>query len=850
MKPALTTLMISLLAVWPPPAARGQSVVYVDDSTVGANDGTSWSDAFRDLQAALDAVEASQGAITEIWVASGIYIPTKRTDPEDPRSATFAMVNGVSMYGGFAGTESSIDEREIDANPTILSGDLNGDDGPDFSNYDENVWHVVTAKDINSRTVFDGFTASGGNAPSQCGDGGGGGMVVQDGCPLIRNCIFSDHVSAYGGCTGGVEGARGGALRIDRSADHADPCVLEIEHSAIVRNRAAILGGGMFIRNAQVSLLGCRVSSNSASGGGGIALDGDSELWIESCSFENNTSQSNGGALLVENEASERPRVRTNVSNCSFVGNTSSWSGGGIYHLNGGLQLDRCDFLDNSAVLGGAVLVLGGELETTGCRFVTNNASEGGALSLVKSKRLLIATSSFENNSALGAGGAISTIDQEGSASLHQLNFVINNAEYGGAAYFHGEYVQLRDSTFYKNRATRDGGGMYVATWSGLEVDNVTFANNQAARGGAALVPFRSSIFGSNFEGNQADQEGGALFTSSEFRAQDCVFAQNSAGAEGGAAFILGSSEFNRCDFRSNVATRGGGVFASWSLFRAADCIFDNNNAIIGGGVAGDDSPLLFERCRVTNNKAEVGGGVSVSGGIAQLASCLLVGNTSTFFGGAAAGGTGTLDILNSTVAHNSAGSLGGGIIGGDDTVVTNSIFWGNVVDPHGDAWGDETAQIEGIERVEISYSNIEGWTGLYGGDGNLGADPIFVLPDDPDGRIGPLQANFRLRSNSPCLNAGSSELLENTFWDPPPARLDLDGNPRVLCQNVDMGAYEFGVAGDMDCDLDFDLADFAQWDECAHGPGEAADCPAFDTDGDGDLDLHDLAGLFALPIP
>lgn len=63
-----------------------------------------------------------------------------------------------------------------------------------------------------------------------------------------------------------------------------------------------------------------------------------------------------------------------------------------------------------------------------------------------------------------------------------------------------------------------------------------------------------------------------------------------------------------------------------------------------------------------------------------------------------------------------------------------------------------------------------------------------------------------------------------------------------MLCKFVDMGAYEFGVAGDMDCDQLVDLDDFALWSECAFGPGTPSPCPSFDSDGDGDVDLADFA--------
>jgi hypothetical protein len=125
---------------------------YVKELGSGAKDGTSWDDAFDSIQDAIDA--ASPGG--EIWVAAGTYVPgTLRTD-------TFQLKTGVALYGGFNGTETLRDERDWEANVTILSGDINGDD-VGFTNNGENVYHVVSAVGADGATI-DGFTIAGGNA--------------------------------------------------------------------------------------------------------------------------------------------------------------------------------------------------------------------------------------------------------------------------------------------------------------------------------------------------------------------------------------------------------------------------------------------------------------------------------------------------------------------------------------------------------------------------------------------------------------------------------------------------------------------------------------------------------------
>lgn len=265
----------------------------------------------------------------------------------------------------------------------------------------------------------------------------------------------------------------------------------------------------------------------------------------------------------------------------------------------------------------------------------------------------------------------------------------------------------------------------------------------------------------------------------------------------------------------------------------------------------------MLDRCRVARNEAVIGGGVAAFEGNPdlQLVSSLFADNWASAYGGGIAAGEGELSVRNCTITNNRAGALGAGMIVGRDTAIANSIVWGNIVDPSGEeVWTDEVAQIDGIEFADIQYSDVQGWSGAYGGDGNIGLNPLFVEPVDPDGFYGPLEPDYRLKADSPCINAGLTETIDWGIWDPSPPYLDLDNKPRELCKFVDMGAYEFGLLGDVDCNLLVDLADFAHWSTCVTGPdskvGLLPGCEAFDSDGDSDIDLRDLAGFLQVFSP
>ena len=136
------TAVVAVLMCLPAWAA----VVYVTPSGAGsAADGTSWGNALAGT--ALSGAIGNAAAGTEFWVAAGSYLPSAST------SFTFTLKTGVSLYGGFAGNETSRDQRNISGNITVLSGDLNGNNTADAGDCTT----VVTATNI-TNTTLDGFS--------------------------------------------------------------------------------------------------------------------------------------------------------------------------------------------------------------------------------------------------------------------------------------------------------------------------------------------------------------------------------------------------------------------------------------------------------------------------------------------------------------------------------------------------------------------------------------------------------------------------------------------------------------------------------------------------------------------
>ncbi|MBK8968405.1 MAG: putative metal-binding motif-containing protein [Lewinellaceae bacterium] len=174
------------------------NVLYVKASAAGADNGSSWTDAYDDLQDAL--AKAGQCAnITEIWVAAGTYKPTAGMD----RNASFYMINNVAIYGGFPGLpgqEGNFSVRNWVSNASILSGDI-GVTGDNSDNSYNVVYNAYTA--LTNSAILDGFTITGGYTDGD-GSGGnkqswGGGLLNElAGSPLIRNCQFTGNTGTYG----------------------------------------------------------------------------------------------------------------------------------------------------------------------------------------------------------------------------------------------------------------------------------------------------------------------------------------------------------------------------------------------------------------------------------------------------------------------------------------------------------------------------------------------------------------------------------------------------------------------------------------------------------------------------
>src|SRR5262249_28014031 len=141
---AATVCVMLLQAI----AAAG--VHFVRAGATGAGDGASWADAFPELQPALAVALPGD----QVWVAAGTYTPAAG-GPD--KTARFVLPSAVGVFGGFAGTESVLSQRDPAAHLTVLSGDLLGDDALGESHWGDNSFQILHAEDTQPGTTLDGF---------------------------------------------------------------------------------------------------------------------------------------------------------------------------------------------------------------------------------------------------------------------------------------------------------------------------------------------------------------------------------------------------------------------------------------------------------------------------------------------------------------------------------------------------------------------------------------------------------------------------------------------------------------------------------------------------------------------
>ncbi|MBN1358941.1 MAG: right-handed parallel beta-helix repeat-containing protein [Sedimentisphaerales bacterium] len=356
------------------------ATIYVDARARGST-GASWQDALNSLQDALLLAYFSEKPV-EIRVAQGVYRPDRGLGitPGD-RSASFELMNGVTIKGGYAGTgRPDPHARDLGAYGTILSGDIGVLDQPD-----DNSYHVATGSGTDSTAVLDGCTITAANGEL------GGGMVNDAGSPTIIDCTFQDNVAA--------EGA--GLHNINDSHPVLNRCVF-------FSNAAAEGGGAMYNHSSSPILSNCTFTVNRALLGGAMFNDAQSNAALTSCEFRASSAPGAGGALY-------NSQSQCMLADCTFEENSTAGSGAALANDRGELTLLKCVLRANSAAKNGAVIynLPGGKVTAINCLFSGNSATVGGGVWSGNGTETILSNCTFTRNFAQAGGALYSTLNAQ-----------------------------------------------------------------------------------------------------------------------------------------------------------------------------------------------------------------------------------------------------------------------------------------------------------------------------------------------------------------------------------------------------------------------------------------------------
>ena len=385
------------------------ATLFVDASVaVGGGNGASWNTACKSLQAALDIASVAANNVTEIWIADGKYTPTQRITSAEARTATFSLINGVSLYGGFAGNETSKDARAKNADgsftyKTVLSGDLEANDiDGNPSTLLDNAYSVVYASSISNVTI-DGVSITAGNAapsyqitgtiPAHWTNGGGVALVNCTGITLQGVEIYANSASVGGGAVY----VGGGSVTIN--------------NSSIYDNTASDSGGGVYLATASLTISGTKFTDNFAANSGGGIYQASGTLNLSNGTLSGNSSGYGGGFAQARNTTARFVDVSF-ISNVAFDRFSVEGQGGGVHQL-GTLDLINATFANNVANIGGGIYVMRpdastdiGPISTYSNITVSKNVTTGSGGGIFISSGYIVMNNSIVAANTTGTGAA------------------------------------------------------------------------------------------------------------------------------------------------------------------------------------------------------------------------------------------------------------------------------------------------------------------------------------------------------------------------------------------------------------------------------------------------------------
>ncbi|MBN2394741.1 MAG: hypothetical protein JXR84_28675 [Anaerolineae bacterium] len=775
-------------------------VIYVDASASAAEpDGLAWTTAFTELQAAL-AVAVSGD---QIWVAEGVYKPD--FDPGSGAytglvTATFALTNGVKLYGGFSGGMISLTDRLPEVYLTILSGDLADDDQIDARHLitdtayisGTNTYHVVTAVGVDNTAVLDGFFVTGGRASGIAPDDVGGGMRNRDASPTIVNVTLIGNWAKFGGgmrndnaspildnvtFIGNWANSGGGMANYSSSSPTLSRVVFR-------NNHASGGGGGMMNRDSSdPTLFGVVFDGNQASFGGGMANWNSSSPWLTNVVFRNNEATDVGGGI-------ENNQGNPTLVNVVLSGNYAELNGGGIENYKSAPHLVNVTLNGNAAgESGGGVyngensmpsiqnsIVWGNQDSTWTSRAQIGNSAD--SVPIISDTLVQASGGSAAWDTSLGVdGGGNLDADPQFIAPVDAAMAPTSGGNL--RLTFGSPAMDAGDNAAVFSAVDLDGKRRIVdpaVDMGAYEVEGICYATIHAAD--TVLFVYNSTT---------------------GIAVQQAIDAASAGQTVKVAGYCIGADTAETVYISKSLTLRGGYTPDDWTV--SAPFTYPTTLDASGEGrVAYIVGPatVVLENLRFTNGSLASsnsrGGGVRVDGAAVTISGCEIVSNTATYGAGVAFTGGSSGQIVNTLLARNVSGSgaalwtnASGTIDVVHTTVAAPAVIPGSAFYATGGslhltnviiANHDTGVVQDGSAVVTEDYTLFSGVTTrisgtVGGGSHSITSDPYFVSPASDD---------YRLTGDSAAIDAGVDADVH----------VDFQGDPRPTGAGFDIGYDEF----------------------------------------------------------
>ncbi|MFD1629850.1 beta strand repeat-containing protein [Pseudopedobacter beijingensis] len=820
------------------------NVIYVTQAGAGNQSGNSWANATNDLQMAINAT-----GVQQVWVAGGTYKPKYRADDmsdanANDRDNAFVLKKDVQLYGGFAGTETALTDRnlKLSTNASILSGDL----GAATDNTD-NAYHVVISAGAVGTAELNGFTLTGGNANNSSDYEGitvnsqniprntGGGIYNIYSSPVLTHVSISGNSGNSGGgiynsysflvlthvSISSNSGNSGGGIYNSYSFP-------VLTHVSINQNTASGSGGGINNEYSNPVLTNVSISSNSAHlAGGGIANHSSSPV-LTNVSISGNTANIGagaGGGAMHNNDDDSKPQIRNSI----------------IYDNNTGITGRGTPVISYSLVQGSTDTNNGNIAGSTDPQFVNAangdyslkstspliNKGDNTYFATGKTPDLSAITTDLAGNARIQKGKIdLGAYESSYSTSLTPAaNNVIYVTETGNGDFTGNSWANATDDLQMAINATNVqqvwvAGGTYKPMY---RADNMSDANandrNNAfvlkkdvqVYGGFAgteteltdrdlTLSTHTSILSGDFNGDDAG------FTNNEENAYHVVISAGDVGTAELNGFTLtgGNANYNGISITVNsqyiYRNIGGGIFNSESSSPVLSNLTINQNTAdyYGGGIYnGESSSPVLSNVTISQNTATYGGGIYNSpDSFPILSNITISANRAIDIGGGIYNGRLSSPVLtNVSISANTADGDGGGIYNSSSSpVLTNVSISANRATYGGSGMYNEGTNSNPQIRNSIIYGNDN--TGIDGAGADIFYSLVQGLTDTNNGNmdgstdpdfVDAANGDFSLKASSPAINAGSNALYIGLDAN----TKDLAGKARLIGTNIDMGAYE-----------------------------------------------------------